>query len=237
MNSGGTGLDELLSRKKAFEASASAQPALGSRVRELRDWQAGRLARTYGDFARDARHAKAVEFFLTDLYGAHDFNRRDSDLFGALSRLQRALPQPLLDLLELAVELDVLTSELDQAVAEHLAPGAITSSSYAAAYRAAGQRGVRRRQIDLIIEIGEALDDAVRKPAVGLALRLAHLPAHALGFGALQGFLERGFAAFKEMGSAERLLGVIRERESELSEAIFRGNAAVLDRLDRGTAA
>ncbi len=237
MNAGGMTLDRLLLRKQALEASAAADPALLARLRELRNWQGARLARTYEDFARDARHAKAVEFFLTDLYGPHDFSRRDSDLIGALSRLKRALPPSLLEPLERAVELDVLTSELDRAVAERLAPGAITSSTYAAAYRAAAPREVRQRQIDLIIGIGEALDGAVHRPAAGLALRLAHLPAHALGFGVLQDFLERGFAAFKKMRGAERLLAVIRERETQLSDAIFRGVAAGLDRLDRGGAA
>jgi hypothetical protein len=237
MNAGGLALDRLLSRKQVLESSGSTQPVLRARVRELRDWQAARLARTYRDFARDARHAKAVEFFLSDLYGSHDFRGRDSDIARALSRLRRALPQSLLEQLELAIELDVLSSELDWAVAEQLAPGAITASTYAAAYRAAGQRGARQRQIDLIIELGEALDGAVHKRPVGLALRIAHAPAHALGFGALQDFLERGFAAFKEMRDAKRLLGVIRERETQLSEAIFQGDAVALECLDRGAAA
>lgn len=236
MTSGGKALDRLLSRKRALQMSASAKPAIRARVGELRKWQGARLARTYQDFARDRCYAKAVEFFLNDLYGPQDSRRRDRDLLGALSRLKRALPASLLDLLELALELDVLTSALDWAVAEQLVPGSITSSTYAAAYRAAGQREARERQIDLIIEIGETLDDAVRRPAVALALRVAHLPAHALGFGALQEFLERGFAAFKDMQGAERLIAVIRERESELNEAIFRGDAAALDRLDRGAA-
>lgn len=237
MNARGMALDRLLSRRRALETSVSVHPALRARLRELREWQAARLARTYCDFARDARYVKAVEFFLTDLYGPHDFGRRDRGLTAALSRFKRALPRSLLELLERAIELDVLTSELDRAVAERLAPGTITSATYLVAYRAAGQPGARQRQIDLIIEIGAALDDSLHKPAVGLALRLAHVPAHALGFGALQDFLERGFAAFKTMHGAERLLDAIRDRETQLSEAIFRGNAAALDRLDRGAGA
>lgn len=229
MSTRGAALDRLLFRKQALEARASAQPALRDRLRELREWQGARLMRTYADFARDPCHAHAVAFFLSDLYAPRDFDRRDSNFVGALSRLKRALPRSVLELLERAMELDVLTSELDRAVAEQLAPGAITSCTYAAAYRAAGQQPLRQRQIELVIEIGEALDRAVRIPALGVALRIAHLPAHALGFGALQDFLERGFAAFKAMGGAERLLGAIRERETRLSESIFRGDSQALE--------
>lgn len=235
MSASGMALDRLLARKQALEASASAHPVLQARIRELQNWQAARLARTYRDFARNARYAKAVEFFLTDLYGPHDFGRRNSNLIDALGRLKRALPRSLLELLEEAIELEVITSELDGAVAEHLGARAITPSTYADAYRAAGQPGARQRQIDLIIEIGEALDDALHKPAVGLALRLAHFPAHSLGFGGLQDFLERGFAAFREMHGAERLLDAIRQRETQMSEAIFRGDAAALDPFQHET--
>lgn len=232
----GKALEQLLSRKLALEASVSCERELSARIRELRHWQAARLAGTYGDFAHDPRHAKAIAFFLTDLYGPHDFARRDTDLIGALNRMRRTLPRALLELLAMAVELDVITSELDRAVAQRLAPGAITASAYAAAYRAAGKRDARQRQIELIVAIGAALERVVRRPAVGLALRVAHFPAHALGFGALQDSLERGFAAFRDMNSAEPLLGAIRERETRLSEAIFRDDAAALEPLQRGAA-
>lgn len=219
-------LETLLSRKRELEAGVSARPALRARIRELRAWQADRLAGTYRDFSLEERYAKAVAFFLTDLYGPHDTSARDAQLVSALDHLERALPRSLLHVLEQAVELDVLTAELDRGVAERLAAGPVTGKTYAAAYRAAGQRAARERQIELVSEIGAALERAVRRPAVNLALRLARIPAQALGFGALQDFLERGFAAFRAMPEAAWFLRAIRERETELNDALLRDESA-----------
>ena len=60
------------------------------------------------------------------------------------------------------------------------------------------------------------------------ALRAAHVPAHAAGFGVLQDFLERGFAAFRNMSEAAPLLRKIRERETQLMEQLFSGGGEEL---------
>ena len=48
-------------------------------------------------------------------------------------------------------------------------------------------------------------------------------PAAAAGLGALQGFLERGFDTFREMGGAREFLAVIANRERALAAALFGG--------------
>ncbi len=196
------------------------------RLRELRAWQAARLASTYGDLLHDPQCVDAVAFFLTDLYGPEQHARRDEDLARAWGILSRTLPRGALGLLERAVELQRLTAELDRAMAERLAAGPVTSESYAAAYREVGRHEARRRQIDLVLTITGDLDRVVRHAWIGLALRAAHMPAHAAGFGALQDFLERGFAAFRKMNGAGRMLEAIRERETRLSAALFAGSPA-----------
>ncbi|HMK86817.1 MAG TPA: hypothetical protein VK437_12740 [Steroidobacteraceae bacterium] len=220
-------LESLLARKDAVLARLDASPALSGRVRELRAWQAARLAQTYADLSREPRHAAAVEFFMTDLYGPQEFARRDRDLRRALHSLKRMLPAPALRVLERAVALDVVSAELDEKMAEALPAGPITPASYAAAYRSIGNLPERDRQIDLLVAIGEDLDRFVRRPWVGIALRAAHVPAHAAGFGVLQDFLERGFDAFRQMPGAEKLLAAIRERETRLMEALFSGSNTI----------
>jgi hypothetical protein len=219
-------LAKLLARKRRLGAPAGAGAA---RLRELRVWQAARLERTYGDLRREPQHAAAVEFFLSDLYGAQDFSDRDRDLQRALRYLQRALPAAALGVLAQAIELEVLSTELDQAMVDVLAGGAITPASYAAAYRAVGQGAARARQIELIMSIGATLDRIVRRSWIALALRVAHAPAHAAGFGALQDFLERGFAAFRRMRGSERFLQTIRERETRAMQVILAGGDAPWD--------
>jgi hypothetical protein len=65
----------------------------------------------------------------------------------------------------------------------------------------------------------------VRKPLVYAVLKLARGPAEHSGLGALQGFLERGFAAFREMGGAKDFLDTIDGRERAAMERMLAGSA------------
>ncbi|MBS0578532.1 MAG: hypothetical protein JSR36_04635 [Proteobacteria bacterium] len=227
--------EQLLARKRALDACVSATPQFAARLGELRTWQGMRLARTYRDLRREPRYAAAVEFFLCELYGAQDFRQRDRDVTRAWSAFRRALPRAAVDILTRAIELEVLTTELDHAMAARLSGTPITGVRYANAYRAVGQGALRRRQIQLAIAVGEALDRIVRYRWVGIALRAAHVPARAAGFGALQDFLERGFASFRRVHGAQALLTAIRERETQLMDALFGGAADPFDLEDTGT--
>lgn len=227
-------LDELLARKGLLDASAS-QADFVARLRELRAWQNARLASTYRDFRADPRYAPAVEFFLNDLYGPREVSAPERDLGRAWRYLKRALPAAAMEVLGQAIELDVLTRELDHAVVRALPPGAVTEGTYAAAYRTADDRTSRTRQIALTAGIGEKLSRVVRRVWVGPLLQAAHLPAHAAGFGALQDFLERGYAAFRDMPEPERLVRAIAERETNFMRSMFDGIAT--PRLQSGEAA
>ena len=216
-----TPIEDLLARKKLLETRVHAEAVLDNRLRELRTWQAARLSRTYADLHADPQFRRAVDFFLSDLYGPQEFTSRDRDLTRAWSYLKSTLPQAALDSLTGAIELQVLTIELDLQMVAALPEGPVTQQTYESAYRAMGRRDARARQIDLIVAIGETLNRVVRHAWIGLALRAAHTPAHAAGFGALQDFLERGFAAFREMNDAQRLLRAVRDRETQLMDAIL----------------
>jgi hypothetical protein len=216
-------MDQLLARKSEFASRIAAQPEVSARLHELQRWQAERLARTYRDLHRNPRYASAVDFFLSELYGPRDSTSRDRDVERAWRYLKRGLPAAPLAALERAIELEVLTAELDHATAAALASTGIGKAEYARAYRAVGQREARQHQIDLVIGAGESLDRAVRHAWVGPLLRAAHGPSHAAGFGVLQDFIERGYEAFRHMGSAKTLLAAIRERETALMEALFSG--------------
>jgi len=217
-------LDRLLKRKRALDVREAERPELAARLRELRGWQAGRLARTYEDLGNEPRYRAGLDFFLTDLYGPQDFAWRDRNIDRAWDRLKRTLPRALLSVLGEVVELESLTAQLDHAMVAELAPGTVTAASYAAAYRAVGQPAARKRQIELIIGIGARLDQAVAHPLIGLALRAARIPAYATGFGVLQSFLERGYTALRDMKGAASLFELIRVRETRLMEALFQGD-------------
>jgi hypothetical protein len=216
------GLAQLIERKSGLAHRAAAAP-VAERLRQLRAWQAARLAHTYADLRRDPLAADAVAFFLTDLYGPQDFARRDRSVARAWRLLKQAMPPRMLQVLSLAVELDVLSAELDLEMAARLTSAPLTAKAYADAYRAVGRPEARRRQIALVVEVGRALARAVQTPLIGLALRAAHGPAHLAGFGVLQDFLERGFAAFQKLPHPAEFLATLERREMWLMQVLLEG--------------
>jgi hypothetical protein len=211
-----------VSRYLSVRQRLERDPALRERMRNLAAFQAQRLADTYRDLQGTPRHGPAVEFFLTDLYGPQDLTERDAQILRALDKLKRFLPPGALQALARAFELHVLSIELDAATAAALpGPDRIDAATYAGAYRTAGRRADRERQIALIGDIGSLLDGLAHRPEVGLAVRLARAPAHAAGYGQLQDFLERGFHAFRQMNGAAEFLAAIDQRERALLETLF----------------
>ena len=211
-----------------LHADLGVNPPLAQAVERLGAWQAKRLAGTYADLAAQARYGDAVFFFETDLYGNAAFARRDSDLARVVPMLVRMLPERVIATVAQATELNALSQELDLALLQRLPrrDDTFTVADYCAAYRSSGNRTARARQIELIGEVGAALDIYVRKPLIGTALSVMRQPARLAGFAVLHDFLERGFASFRKMNGAAEFLATIDRRERALMEAIFAGDDA-----------
>jgi hypothetical protein len=209
-----------LERLKHLRGKGRATPP---RLAELKDWQSRRLARTYAELSAQKRYAKATRFFLEDLYGPKDFSDRDTEMMRIMPVMSRVLPASAVETAALAIELDALSEELDQKVAARLAAGPITDAAYAAAYRNAPERAERERQVDLIDAVGHRLDALVKRPLVERLLGLMRKPARMAGLSDLQDFLERGFAAFKDMDGADEFLAALRARELAILNRLFSG--------------
>jgi hypothetical protein len=219
-------VEHLLERREALDRQEHAPGEFAARLRALRSWQAARLARTYDDLRRDPDFAPATEFFLQDLYGAHDFEARDRQLAEAWRFFRKWLPESALRALAHALELDVLTRELDHALAARLSGATPDEETYGRAYRAAARRDARERQIELALAAGNDLRQAVRHRGIGLLLKAAQAPARAAGLADLQGFLERGYRAFRALPRADEFLDTIRTRETTLMNRWFAGAPA-----------
>lgn len=218
-------LGRLLERNAALRDVFAGDAAAQQRLLELQQWQSERLLRSHADLRASARYRRAVEFFFRELYGGGDPRGRDRDLKRVQRAMERLLPREALRAMMLAIELELLSQELDAEVTRGLPAGPITVESYAQGYRKAGRREDRERQIELLGVIGGYLDHVVGKPIVHALVRLARRPAHAAGFGALQDFLERGLDAFETMHGASGFLATIREREQRALERLFAGTA------------
>ncbi|HSD59344.1 MAG TPA: hypothetical protein VLC55_00630 [Burkholderiales bacterium] len=218
-----------IERNRAYRESHAADPSLGRALQVLRRWQAQRLAQTYADLLASERYRPAAEFFLTDLYGEKDFTKRDQEVERVYPSMVKVLPDAALHTIALAVEVHVLSAELDQALWEVLTgelgvKERITEAQYAEGYRRCANLAQRRRQVQLIRRVGDDLDAVVAKPMLYQVLKLARKPAQVAGFAELHDFLERGFGAFRHMGGAEEFLETIVSRETRLLERIFAGH-------------
>lgn len=213
-------LGRLLERNRALRDVFAADPALQRQLQRLQKWQSRRLLRSHADLHADPRYRLAVEFFFNELYGP-DARRRDEDLLKVQRAMERLLPREGLEALQLAIQLETLSQELDAEVARALPASGITVARYAEAYRAAGRRTDRERQIELTAKVGDYLEGVVRKPIVRGLVRLSRGPAHAAGFGPLQEFLERGLTAFESMNGAREFLDTIRARELRAMGRLF----------------
>ena len=205
---------------KALRGEGGAAP---ERLSEVKAWQSRRLASSYADVSTVPRYRAATAYFLEDLYGPHDFTRRDQSMLSVLPVMSKMLPASAVETAALAIELEALSEDLDHRLARALKPGPIDEASYAAAYRASGTRAERERQVELIVLVGERLDALVQKPFVFRMLRLMRKPARLAGMDDLQDFLERGFHAFREMGGAGDFLSLVRSRETTILNRLFSG--------------
>lgn len=198
-------------------------------IKVLREWQSTRLAYTHHDLLEHSRFRPATQFFLSDVYAPRDFSQRNYDIQKAYDAMRKAVPERVVHTLAETIELHAFTDELDSKLAEalfdHLAIGEhITPEAYAEAYRLCDNYDDRVRQIDMIVKIGQSVDRIVRLPFIGITLRLAHTPAVLAGWHELQGFLERGYSAFKHMKGAADFLNIIETREKKVLDRIYAGD-------------
>ena len=202
----------------------------------VRRWQAARLSRSFEAFMADSKRRGAAEFFLTDLYGDQDFSRRDADIARVVPKMQRLLPQTLLETLADAIELGALTHAFDLRIAEtlqRLAPRRTTLDDelYGRAYREVGMPRLRAHQIDLIVVAGYGLGHALRTRGVSTLLAVLRGPARAAGLGELQSFLERGFGAYAKLDDVGAFIADIERSEREVSRRLFAGHPRPFDPL------
>ncbi len=221
MNRSGELILQHLETVNVERATRAADEALASRVTQVKVFQQARFAHTYADLLAHPRYAGAANFFLVDLYGPGDFSRRDAQFARVVPGLVRLFPHEVAETVEALTALHALSEQLDTAMARHVDAGPVNAAAYLIAWRRTGQPASRQRQIDLLVDVGRALDGYTRRPLLRRSLCLMRVPARAAGLSALQEFLECGFDTFRAMRGADAFLAQIVERERALAIKLF----------------
>lgn len=222
-----------LAQVKALRHSAKSTPADAADRQRIRIWQSDRWSRTFADFLADPRYAPAGQFFFTHLYGPKDFDEHAPAVDRVMPTMIAVLPASGLETAAMAVELDMVAETLDAAMVRTLrkigSPAAIDDAVYAEAYRRCGLRPLRRRQIELTVELGESLNTLTRKPFVATALTLMRGPARLAGLYGLHEFLESGFTSFRHANGVGHFLETFETRETRIMERLFAGKSVSFD--------
>ncbi len=231
-----------LARVSQLRAQAQAE-GLQTAVDDIKHLQARRFRGTYADFLEHPRYAPATRFFLDELYGVHDFARRDAQFARIAGALERLFPEAVAQLAVDLAETHALTEVLDhQLASQWLGLSSVLSPAerYIAAWRRTDARASRERQLAVVQHMGLELERLTRMKTLRLGLRMMRNPARAAGLDALQHFLESGFDAFAALGEARPFLDTIRQRESDWVQALFDNDLTACSRaldqeFSRGT--
>jgi hypothetical protein len=210
-----------LKRVDAERRARAADPALDRSVTTLKAYQQKRFETTYADLLADPRYAGAARFFLEELYGPHDFTRRDAQFARVVPGLVRLFPREVIDTVMHLAALHALSEELDTAMARHLGAREVDRAVYVEIWQRTGRPLDRRRQVELMHRVGLDLDAYTRNPLLRHSLRMMRGPARLAGMEALQRFLESGFDTFRAMRGAQSFLSLIVRRENELAERLY----------------
>lgn len=212
-----------LARVSQLRAQAQAE-GVQTAVDHIKHLQARRFRSTYADFLENSRYAPATHFFLDELYGVHDFARRDAQFSRIAGALERLFPEAVAQLAVDLSETHALTEVLDHQLATHwltLDTSLSPVERYILAWRRTDARASRERQLAVVQHMGLELQRLTRMKTLRLGLSMMRNPARAAGLDALQHFLESGFDAFASLGDARPFLETIRQRESSWVDALF----------------
>jgi hypothetical protein len=221
MNSSGELILQHLDAVNVERATRAADEGLAARVTQIKEYQQARFAHTYADLLAHPRYAGASKFFLDDLYGPGDFSLRDAQFARVVPGLVRLFPHEVADTVEALTALHALSEQLDTEMARHVHAGRVDASAYLNAWQLTGRPTSRQHQIDLMVEVGGALDVYTRRPLLRHSLHLMRVPARAAGLSSLQAFLEVGFDTFRAMRGADEFLAQIAAREHALAVKLF----------------
>lgn len=203
------------------------QPALTVANSAIKRFQALRFQATYPDLLQSPRYQTAARFFLHELYSDKDYAERDQQFARIANTIAKLFPQVVVNTAAALAEVHALTERLDEAMAHaYLAlqpskPELCDAASYIACWRQVADPAARHQQLQVVLALGEALDNLTRKPGLRTLLKMMRGPATAGGLGSLQKFLESGFDAFQTMRGADEFLKLIALREGEWIKRLF----------------
>ena len=222
---------EAMQAVSLLRRSRMADPELHAACLEVKRFQAQRFTATYADLLDSPRYQQAAHFFLNELYGDKDYAQRDQQFSRIANAIARLFPKAVVETAAALAEVHALTEALDDRMAQQwlLYRAGGQTARYIRCWRAVDDMAARRRQLQMVLHLGQELDQLTHRRGLRSLLKMMRTPAVAAGLSALQNFLEAGFDAFSQMKGATEFLNVVEARESALIHSLFSDDAVACE--------
>ncbi len=207
-------------------SSAETNETLQKYKEGLQKFQADRIRETYADLKENPQLVSLVHFFFEQIYGPQDFGFRDHGIRTLHRKLGGFLRGEIIDGIGKVIELNDLSDDLDNLMAEKMRERDIGPEliwqEYAEIYRSLDNYQQRVYQIDLTLEAIRRVHDISQMPFIGWSLKVVRKAARLAGYGKIMDFLYQGYEAFKKVNNIDNFTGIIEEREKALNDKLFK---------------
>lgn len=227
-------IHEALQEVADLRQQRAKNEALRQACAEIRTFQARRFQATYRDLIANPRYQAATSFFLHELYSEKDYTDRDTQFARIVNTLTRVFPAAAVQTAATLVQVHALSERVDTHMAfawledkRQRGAGIDACERYVLCWRKLGNSEERQRQLEMVIQLGQQLEQLTTTLGLRTLLKMMRNPARLAGLSALQHFLETGFDAFAQMRGANEFLQTVRSRETRGIEALFHDEFAL----------
>lgn len=207
-------------------------PDVSDYLAQVQQWQTQRMQRLHHPLFSQPQYQRLSRFLLDRLYSRHDLNELAKQLDKALQekiKLDRFLPDGVLDAAISAFQLAYLTLKLDEQIARYLLDQGISridDHSIHQAMLALQQYNERTKQFMLFRKVGQSLNHYGRSFLTQSAFRLARRTAYRREFNVLYDYLAQAFSAIRSTDSSNTFFEQFIAGEKQVLLAIYNGNPA-----------
>ncbi len=222
-------LDELLEQYNAL--AYHQDPILNQRLHDAQNWLKERILNTHQELFNQPENQLMAKYFINRLYGGPDFD----DLAKQIERLlkyahkaEKILPENAIRTGLKSVGLAVLAMQLDEQVAKQLlkdypAEQKIDDEMMRLTLIKLDQEKERLQQLDLLDELGSALDKYMRSFIMHTAFKMCKGTAAKYHFELMYDFIGEGFVAMKPLKSAAIFIKSFTAQERQIVENVHLG--------------
>ena len=223
-------LDQLLEQYQ--QLSYHTDPILEKRLHEAQDWLKLRIQNSHQELFNQKENQLMAKYFINRLYGGPEFDdlaRQIERLLKYAHKAEKIIPENAIKTGLKSVSLAVLAMRLDEEVAMQLLKDypdhqPINDVIMRHTLIQLDQHDARLEQLNLLDDLGGALDKYMRSFIMHTAFKMCKGAATKYKFELMYDFIGEGFIAMKPMKSAANFIHAFTIKEREIVEKVHAGD-------------